>query len=49
MSVDHIAAGRQTTEALAATVNADREALGRLLGHPVTAGVLSRVGTGTYG
>lgn len=45
---DHIAAGRQTTEALAAAVDADRDALGRLLGHLVTAGVLSRAGTGTY-
>jgi hypothetical protein len=38
---DHIAAGTQTTEALAAAVGADRDALGRLLGHLVTAGVLS--------
>jgi hypothetical protein len=45
---DHIVAGRQTTEALAAAVNADRDALGRLLGHLVTAGVLSREGTTTY-
>src|SRR6266487_3735925 len=45
---DHIAAGRQTTEALAAAVDADRDALGRLLGHLVTAGVLSHAGTGTY-
>jgi hypothetical protein len=45
---DHIAAGRQTAEALAAAVDADRDALGRLLGHLVTAGVLSRAGTGTY-
>jgi hypothetical protein len=45
---DHIAAGRQTPEALAAAVDADRDALGRLLGHLVTAGVLSRAGTGTY-
>jgi hypothetical protein len=46
---DHIVAGRRTTEALAAAVDADRDALGRLLGHLVTAGVLSRAGTGTYG
>jgi fatty-acyl-CoA synthase len=46
---DHIAAGTQTTEALAAAVDADRDALGRLLGHLVTAGVLSRAGAGTYG
>jgi len=46
---DHIAAGTQTTEALAAAVDADRDALGRLLGHLVTAGVLSRAGTGAYG
>jgi 2,7-dihydroxy-5-methyl-1-naphthoate 7-O-methyltransferase len=45
---DHIAAGTQTTEALAAAVNADRDALGRLLGHLVTAGVLSRRGPDTY-
>lgn len=46
---DHIAAGRQTAEALAAVVDADRDALGRLLGHLVTAGVLSRTEGGTYG
>jgi hypothetical protein len=46
---DHIAAGAQTTEALAAAVDADGDALGRLLGHLVTAGVLSRAGPGTYG
>ncbi|MBJ7604471.1 MAG: methyltransferase [Candidatus Dormibacteraeota bacterium] len=46
---DHIAAGRQTTEALAAAVDANRDALGRLLRHLVTAGVLSRAGTDTYG
>ncbi|WP_201298187.1 methyltransferase family protein [Nocardia sp. CY41] len=45
---DHIAAGRQTTGALAAVVDADRDALGRLLDHLVTAGVLSRAGTGGY-
>lgn len=46
---DHIAAGTQTAEALAAAVDADRDALGRLLGHLVTAGVLSRAGTDVYG
>jgi 2,7-dihydroxy-5-methyl-1-naphthoate 7-O-methyltransferase len=46
---DHIAAGRHTTEVLAAAVNADQDALGRLLDHLVTAGVLSDAGTGTYG
>ena len=45
---DHIAAGTQTAEALAATVDADRDALGRLLGHLVTAGVLTRSGAGGY-
>jgi 2,7-dihydroxy-5-methyl-1-naphthoate 7-O-methyltransferase len=45
---DHIAAGTQTTEALAAAVDTDRDALGRLMGHLVTAGVLSRAGTDTY-
>ncbi|MFG2045035.1 methyltransferase [Dactylosporangium sp. NPDC048998] len=46
---DHIAAGTRTTEALAAAVGADRDALGRLMGHLVTAGVLSRAGTDAYG
>jgi 2,7-dihydroxy-5-methyl-1-naphthoate 7-O-methyltransferase len=45
---DHIAAGTQTTDALAAAVDADRDSLGRLLGHLVTAGVLSRTGAGAY-
>lgn len=45
---DHIVAGRQTTEALAAAVEADRDVLGRLLAHLVTAGVLSRAEVGTY-
>jgi hypothetical protein len=45
---DHIAAGTQTAEALAAAVDAEPDALGRLLGHLVTAGVLSRAGAGTY-
>jgi hypothetical protein len=43
---DHIAAGRQTAEALAAAVDADPDALGRLLGHLVTAGLLT--GEGVY-
>src|SRR4051794_12584912 len=46
---DHIAAGRQTTDALAEVVEVDRDALGRLLRHLVTAGVLSQTATGTYG
>jgi hypothetical protein len=46
---DHIAAGRRTTDALAAVVDADRDALGRLLAHLVTAGVLSRAESGTFG
>lgn len=46
---DHIAAGTQTTEALAAAVDADRDALGRRLRHMVTAGGLPRAETGTYG
>lgn len=45
---DHIAAGARTAEALAAAVDADRDALGRLLRHLVTAGVLSRAGAGAY-
>ncbi|MEU8803754.1 methyltransferase [Spirillospora sp. NPDC048819] len=45
---DHIAAGARTTDALAAAVDADRDALGRMLDHLVTAGVMSRAGTGTY-
>jgi hypothetical protein len=46
---DHIAAGTRTAEALAHTVDADPDALARLLGHLVTAGVLSRTGAETYG
>jgi 2,7-dihydroxy-5-methyl-1-naphthoate 7-O-methyltransferase len=45
---DHIAAGRRTTGALAAAVDADPDALGRVLDHLVTAGVLSRTGTDAY-
>jgi len=46
---DHIGAGVVTAEALAAAVDADRDALGRLLGHLVTAGVLTRAAGGGYG
>jgi len=45
---DHIAAGRQTTEALAAATDADRDALDRVLRHLAAAGVLSRAEAGTY-
>jgi len=43
---DRIAAGTSTPEALAALVGADPEALGRLLGHLVTAGVVTRTESG---
>lgn len=46
---DHIAAGTQTAETLAAAVDADRDALERMLGHLVTAGVLTRAESGSYG
>jgi SAM-dependent methyltransferase len=46
---DHIAAGTCTADALAAAVHADPDALGRVLEHLVTAGVLARAGAGTYG
>ncbi|HEY1687511.1 MAG TPA: methyltransferase [Solirubrobacteraceae bacterium] len=46
---DHIAVGTQTATALAAAVDADEDALGRLLDHLVTAGVLSFTATNTYG
>jgi hypothetical protein len=45
---DHIAAGTRTTEALAKAVDADQDALGRLLDHLVTAGVLSSTGPAAY-
>lgn len=45
---DHITAGTRTSEALAAAVDADPDALRRLLGHLVTAGVLSRADSDTY-
>jgi hypothetical protein len=46
---DHIAGGTQTAAALAAATDADRDALRRVMDHLVTAGVLSRAGTGSYG
>jgi hypothetical protein len=46
---DHIVAGTRTTEALAATVHADPDALERLLRHLVNAGVLTRDESGEYG
>src|SRR4051794_12144021 len=46
---DHIAAGTCTAEALAAAVDADPDALARLLAHLVTAGVLIPAGADTYG
>lgn len=45
---DHIAAGTRTAEALAEAVDADPDALRRLLCHLVTAGVLSGADTGIY-
>jgi len=41
---DHIAAGRNTVEALAVAVDADPDALGRVMAHLVTAGVLTCTG-----
>jgi 2,7-dihydroxy-5-methyl-1-naphthoate 7-O-methyltransferase len=46
---DHIAAGRETARELAAAVGADSDALGRVLGHLVTAGVLVRTEAGGFG
>jgi hypothetical protein len=46
---DHIGAGTRTSEALAAAVDADPDALGRLLAHLVNAGVLAPAGAGGYG
>lgn len=46
---DHIAAGRRTAEALAAAVNADQDALERVLRHLVTAGVLTGTDAGDFG
>jgi len=45
---DHIAAGRCMTEALAAATRADSDALGRVLNHLVTAGILNRTETGAH-
>jgi hypothetical protein len=42
---DHIAAGTHATEALATAVGADPDALGRLMAHLVTAGVLTSTNT----
>ncbi len=46
---DHIAGGRRTAEALAVVVDADADALGRVMGHLVSAGVLSQERDGAYG
>ena len=46
---DHIAGGARTAEALAAAAGADRDALARLLGHLVTAGVLTPPEDGAHG
>lgn len=46
---DHIAAGRVTARELAAAVDADPDALERLLRHLVTARVLTRPEPGAYG
>lgn len=46
---DHITAGLRTPGALAAVVDADQDALGRVMDHLVTAGVLVREGDGAYG
>lgn len=46
---DHIAGGARTGEALAVAVGAEPDALGRLLGHLVTARVLAGEGDGVYG
>ena len=45
---DHIAAGTRTTGELAEAVRADRDVLGRVLDHLVTAGVLVSTGPATY-
>jgi len=45
---DHIAEGTQTAEALARAVDADADALRRVLEHLVTAGVLSHTDAGSY-
>lgn len=45
---DHIAGGARTVEALAAAAGAEADALGRLMGHLVTARVLVREDDGAY-
>ncbi|MBY8854888.1 hypothetical protein K7711_00185 [Nocardia sp. CA2R105] len=45
---DHIVAGTRTADALAEAVHADRDALGRVLAHLVTAGVLVHTETGEF-
>lgn len=45
---DHIASGTRTTAALAAAVDADEDALGRLLRHLATANVLTRPDLDTF-
>jgi hypothetical protein len=45
---DHIVAGRRTTAALVSATGCDHDALGRVLNHLVTAGVLTRAATDTY-
>ncbi|GAA1783957.1 hypothetical protein GCM10009682_02870 [Luedemannella flava] len=46
---DHIAAGSVPAATAAAVTDADPDALERLMGHLVTAGVLVRTTTGGYG
>jgi hypothetical protein len=46
---DRIAAGTRTVDALATAVGADRDALGRVMAHLVSAGVLVRDGADGYG
>ncbi|MFC4909999.1 methyltransferase [Actinomadura gamaensis] len=46
---DHIAAGRRTVEALTEVVDADADALRRVMEHLVTAGVFTRAEDGVYG
>lgn len=45
---DHIAAGRRTAKVLAKAVDADSDALERVMNHLVTAGVLTRSDDGAY-
>ncbi|WP_026414577.1 methyltransferase [Actinomadura oligospora] len=45
---DHIVAGRRTADALAEAVDADPDALGRVMKHLVTAGVLTRSEDGVH-